>query len=150
MPSVILEGFDELQDAFQAIGSIPATVSRQAVRAMGAVAVEKVRQEGREMDVRDPDPDATDHILDHVAFSKPKKGRDGNMKGFVTFRGSRIRGNTKTWNAAIAYINEYGAPHRGIFARPFISTAMERYADEIAAPADEVIGNWIESTYGHG
>ena len=50
----------------------------------------------------------------------------------------------------IAYINEYGAPRRGISARPFISTAMAQGEDEIAAPADEIIGGWIEKTYGTG
>ena len=150
MPDVVLKGFDELQDAFKAIESIPAKVSREAVKAMGAVAVDKVRQEGEAMGVRDPDPESQVHILDHIAFSKPKKGRDGNMKGFVTFKGVRRSGESRIWNAAIAYINEYGAPRRGIRARPFISTAMERYADEIAAPAEEVIGDWIENTYGNG
>lgn len=145
MAEVILEGFEELQDAFKAIGEIPASISREAVRAMGAVAVDKVRSEGEAMGVRDPDSD--DHVLDHIALSKPKKGRDGNMKAFVTFKGVRQRGNTRTWNAAIAYINEYGAPKRGIPARPFISTAMARYENEIAAPAEEVIGGWIERTF---
>lgn len=147
MAEVILEGFDELQDAFKAIGEIPASISREAVRAMGAVAVDKVKSEGEAMGVRDDDPDAKDHILDHIALSKPKKGRDGNMKAFVTFTGARQRGNTRTWNAAIAYINEYGAPKRGISARPFISTAMARYEDEISAPAEEIVGGWIEKTF---
>lgn len=147
MAEIVLQGFDELQDAFKAISSIPDKVSRDAIRAMGAVAAKKVKSEGEAMGVRDPDPEATDHVLDHVALSKPKRGRDGNMKAFVTFKGVRQRGNTKTWNAAIAYINEYGAPKRGITARPFISTAMARYENEIAAPADEIIGGWIEKTY---
>lgn len=145
MAEVILTGFDELQDAFKAISEIPANISRDAVRAMGTVAVDKVKMEGEAMGVRDPDSD--EHVLDHIALSKPKKGRDGNMKAFVTFKGVRQRGNTRTWNAAIAYINEYGAPQRGITARPFISTAMARNEKEIAAPAEEIIGGWIEKTY---
>ena len=150
MADVILTGFDELQDAFKAISSIPLTVSKQAVSAMGEVAKAAVKAEGEAMGVRDPDSD--EHILDHIAFSKPKKGRDGNVKGWVTFKGVRTRGNTRTWNAAIAYINEYGAPgpKRRIPARPFISTAMAKYGDEISAKADDIIGDWIEKTYGQG
>lgn len=148
MAEVILEGFDELQDAFRAIKSIPLAVSKQAVSAMGEIAKAAVKAEGEAMGVRDPDSD--EHILDHIAFSKPKKGRDGNVKGWVTFKGVRQRGNTRTWNAAIAYINEYGAPQREIPARPFIATAMDKHENEISAPADEIIGGWIEKTYGQG
>ena len=145
MAEIILTGFDELQDAFKAIREIPDNISRNAVRAMGDVAVNKVKAEGEAMGVRDPD--SNEHILDHIALSKPKKGRDGNMKAFITFKGVRQRGNTRTWNSAIAYINEYGAPHRGISARPFISTGMARNENEITAPAEEIIGGWIENTY---
>lgn len=145
MPGVILEGFDDLQDAFKAIGSIPATVSRQAVKAMGEAAKNAVKSQGEAMGVRSSE--SGPHLLDHIDVSRPKKGRDGNMKSFVTFTGVRRSGKSRIWNAAIAYIVEYGAPRRGIPARPFIATAMERYADEIAAPADEIIGGWIEETY---
>lgn len=145
MADVILHGFDELQEGFKAIASIPLQVSKQAVQAMGDEACRAVKAEGEAMGVRDPDSD--EHILDHIALSKPKKGRDGNVKAFVTFRGVRIRGKTKIWNAAIAYLNEYGAPRRGIAPKPFIMTAMARGEEQIAAPADEIIGGWIEKTF---
>lgn len=145
MSQVILEGFDDLQKAFQSISEIPDGVLKNAVNAMGEVACRYVRREGEAMGVKDPEN--SEHILDSIAFSKPKKGRDGNMKGFVTFTGARIRGNTRTWNAAIAYVNEYGAPRRGIAARPFISTGMARGEKDITKPAEEIIGDWIEKTY---
>ena len=149
MADVILTGFDELQYAFKAISSIPLTVSKQAVSAMGEVAKTAIKSEGEAMGVRDPE--SGEHILDNIALSKPKKRKDG-VKAFVTFKGVRTRGNTRTWNAAIAYINEYGAPgpKRRIPARPFISTAMAKYGDEISAKADDIIGDWIEKTYGQG
>lgn len=147
MAKVVLKGFDELQDAFKNISSIPAKINRDAVRAMGAVAVAAVKAQGEAMGVRDENNESGVHILDHIALSKPRKGRDGNTKAFVTFKGVRQRGNTRIWNAEIAYLNEYGAPRRGITARPFTLTAVERNADAIAAPGDEVIGGWIERTF---
>lgn len=141
---VILKGLDDMQAAFKAIGSIPLTVTKRAVSAMGAVAASSIKTEGEAMGVRDPE--SGEHILDHISVSKPIK-RDDGVKAFVTFTGTRQRGNTKTRNAEIAYINEYGAPRRGIPARPFISTGMARHEDEISAPADEIIGGWIEQTY---
>lgn len=145
MSQVVLDGFDELQSAFKSISEIPNSVLKTAVSAMGEVACKCVKSEGEAMGVRDPE--SGEHILDSIAFSNPKKGQDGNMKGFVTFTGARARGNTRTWNAAIAYVNEYGAPRRGIVARPFISTGMARGEKEITSPAEEIIGEWIEKTY---
>lgn len=146
MAEIVLQGFDELQDAFKAISSIPFSVTRQALDGMADVAEGKIRATGESMGVRDTDPDAQEHILDHISHSRPKKTEDGG-KAFITFTGSRKRGNTVTRNAAIAYINEYGAQRRGISARPFISTGMARNEKEISAPAEEIIGGWIEKTY---
>ena len=90
MADVILTGFDELQDAFKAISSIPLTVSKQAVSAMGEVAKTAIKSEGEAMGVRDPE--SGEHILDNIALSKPKKRKDG-VKAFVTFKGAATRGH---------------------------------------------------------
>ena len=146
MADVVLTGFDELQDAFKAISAVPFSVTRRALDGMAEVAEEKIRATGESMGVRDPDPDVQEHILDRISHSKPKQTEDGG-KAFITFLGSRLRGKTVTRNAAIAYINEYGAPRRGISARPFISTGMTKNDKEISAPAEEIIGGWIEKTF---
>lgn len=147
MAEVILHGFDDLQEGFRAIGSIPFQVTKQALDEMAKQAENSIRQTGEAMGVRDENNDSGEHILDHISHSKPMKTEDGG-KSFITFKGTRLRGNTVTWNAAIAYINEYGAPKRGITARPFITTGMARNEQTIAAPAEQVIGDWIERTYG--
>ena len=142
-----LEGFEEMQDAFRAIESIPWKITKEAVDAMGAAAAEKVRETGLAMGVRDPESSV--HILDNVGHSKPLQTEDGG-KSFITIKGSRMRGNKKTRNAEIAFVNEFGAPKRGIRARPFILRAMTVHEEEIAAPAEEIIGDFIEKTFGNG
>lgn len=144
MPDVVLDGFDELEDAFRAIGAIPFKITQQALEGMAEAAEAAIRETGDAMGVKDPD--SGEHILDHISHSKPRKTEDGG-KSFITFKGSRLRGNTVTRNAEIAFINEYGAPRRGIRARPFILTAMTRNEKKIAEPADEIIGGWIENTF---
>lgn len=150
MATVILEGFDELQDAFKEISTIPASVTRKAVKAMGEVAVRYVKAEGEAMGIRSDEDGA--HVLDNISFSKPKKGRDGNMKGWVVFTGTRMQGDRKIWNAAIAYLNEYGSPRRDppIPPRPFIRTGLAKGEAEITAAAEEIIGDFIEKTFGNG
>lgn len=141
---IVLKGFDELQDAFKAISSVPLSVTKKAVKAMGETARDAIRAEGESMGVRSDEN--SQHILDNISVSKPAK-RDDGVKAFVNFKGVKQRGSQRVWNAEIAYLVEYGAPQRGIPARPFIATGIARSEDEIAAKADEIIGGWIEETY---
>ena len=105
---------------------------------MAEVAEAAVKRSGETLGVRDPESNV--HILDHITHSKPKKTETGGYSD-VTFSGSRTRGRTKTRNAEIAFINEYGK--RGQPARPFIATAAEQYADQIAEPGEKIVADWF-------
>ena len=134
-------GFDDLDDVFNRIGNIPSEVTSAALSSMAEVVVERVKTAGEQMGVRDPESNV--HILDKVKAKKPKVTDDGGYC-VVTFSGTRTRGNTKTRNAEIAFVNEYGK--RGQSPRPFMKTAMK--ADKaIAAPGEEIVGDWIEKEF---
>lgn len=142
MATLELEGFEDLEDAFRRISEIPFTVTAEALDAMAEVAAEQIRSTGETMGVRDPKGDV--HILDHI---KPRKAKQAEYGGYemISFTGTRTRHGTRTRNAEIAFINEYG--RRGQPARPFIGTAMNRGADRIQDQAEKVIGDWIEKTF---
>lgn len=142
MASFELYGFDGLQDALQRISQIPDSVKKEALDQMAQVAADKIQSTGQTMGVRDPESD--EHILDRIKPGKAKTSERGGYK-MVNFSGSRRRGRTSTRNAEIAFVNEYGK--RGQAARPFIGTAMSQNADAITAPAEKVIGDWIESAF---
>ena len=142
MASLELTGFDGLEDAFRRISEIPFDVTAEALDAMAEVAAEKIRSTGESMGVRDPESDV--HILDKIKPRKPKKTEYGGYE-MISFTGSRTRGKTRTRNAEIAFINEYGK--RGQPARQFIGTAMNRGADQIQDQAEKVIGDWIEKEF---
>lgn len=137
-----LLGFEDLDAAFNRISTIPASVTEDALSAMAAVAAAKIRSTGESMGVRDPESDV--HILDKIKMQKPKLASGGGYAE-VNFSGTRTRKRTRTRNAEIAFVNEYGK--RGQPARPFIGTAMERYAGAIAKPGEEIIGDWIEKEW---
>ena len=124
MATLELEGFAGLEDAFRRIADLPWSVTEEALGQMAAVAAAEIRSTGESMGVRDPESDGYADI---------------------TFSGSRLRHGTRTRNAEIAFINEYGK--RGQKARPFIGTAMTQNEDKINAPAETVIGDWIESNF---
>lgn len=144
MASFELYGFDSLEDALRRIADIPDSVITDSLDEMAEVATEKIRAEGEAMGVRDPE--SGEHILDKVSPSgKAKRTSEGGYK-MITFKGNRRRGNTETRNAEIAFVNEYGK--KGQRARPFIGTAMNKNEDAITAPAEAIIGDWIEKEFG--
>lgn len=143
MAQVFIEGIDAVGQMFRDLGEIPWEVTVKALDAMAAVAQQKVRASGEAMGVRDPKSQV--HILDKITRSKPKQ-TEGGGRADVTFSGTRTRGNTKTRNAEIAFLNEYGK--RGQPARPFIRQAAEQGAEEIAAAGEKIIGDWFKKTAG--
>ena len=142
MATLELEGFDDLQDAFRRISEIPFQVTGEALDGMAEVAAAKIKTSGESMGVRDPESDV--HILDNIKRNKAKQTKSGGYET-ITFSGSRTRSGKATRNAEIAFINEYGK--RGQRARPFIGTAMKQNEDAILAPAEKIIGDWIESEF---
>lgn len=142
MASLELEGFDSLEDAFRRISEIPFSVTEEALDGMADVAAKKIKAQGETMGVRDPGSDV--HILDRIKPGKAKKTQSGGYKP-ISFSGSRSRNGIRTRNAEIAFVNEYGK--RGQAARPFIGTAMTQNEDAITAPAERVIGDWIEKEF---
>lgn len=143
MATLELTGFEDLEDAFRRISEIPFDVTAEALDAMAAVAADAIRSTGESMGVRDPESDT--HILDKVSTKRKAKITDSGGYKMISFTGTRTRGKTKTRNAEIAFVNEYGK--RGQPARPFIRTAMAEGEDEIVRPAGEIIGDWIENEY---
>jgi hypothetical protein len=86
------------------------------------------------------------HILDKIKRRKPVKTDYGGLEN-IDFSGNRSRGDSKskTANATIAFENEYG--RRAQAARPFIGLALNENEDKIYAPAEKIIGDWIESEF---
>lgn len=60
-------------------------------------------------------------------------------------QGERKRGGKSVRNAEVAFINEYGAPKRGIAARPAIFTANEKAADEAVEAGERVYHAYLDS-----
>ena len=142
MASLELLGFEDLDDAFKRIGDFPEDVKIDALDAMAQVAAERIKQTGEAMGVRDPE--STVHILDKVTRNKAKMSWSGGYED-ITFAGTRMRGNTRTRNAEIAFINEYG--DRKQDARPFIWKAMTQHEEQISAPGEKIVGDWIEKEF---
>lgn len=142
MASLELTGFDDLEAALRRISEIPWPVTESALDAMAEVALPEIKSKGEAMGVRDPESNV--HILDQLKRKKAKQDKSGGHED-ITFSGSRQRGGSRTRNAEIAFINEYGK--RGQAARPFIGQAMTQNAEKITEPAERILGDWIENNF---
>ncbi|MBQ6396967.1 MAG: hypothetical protein IJI06_02340 [Oscillospiraceae bacterium] len=139
MAQINLAGINAIDEMFSNLREVPWSVTSEALDAMAEEAEKQVKQSGETLGVRDPESNV--HILDKIQHTKPKRTSSGGSSD-VTFSGTRTRGRTRTRNAEIAFINEYGK--RGQAPRPFIRQAAEQGADAIAAPGEKIVGDWFE------
>ena len=142
MASFSVSGMDELQAAFGRISEIPWETTEKMLNAMADVAAAKVKTQGETMGIRDPESDV--HILDKIKPAKAKKTDTGGRQD-ITFSGSRERNGTRTRNAEIAFVNEYGK--RSQPARPFIGTALAANEEAIANAGAEVFESWLQREF---
>ena len=142
MARLEIQGMDELSEALRRIGEVPPEVKTQALGSMADIAAAGIKRSGEALGVRDPESNV--HILDKISKAKAKITAEGGYQD-ITFSGSRTRGTTKTRNAEIAFVNEYGK--RGQSPRPFIGQAMNQNEEKIAAAGGDVLGDWIENEF---
>lgn len=130
-------GLDELMLSMQEIAQIPDDVVDEILNAQADVTVEAQKAAGRQMGVEDTG----------ITLRKLKKGRVKLRKGqrvlYITPTGSRKRGKTRTRNAEIAFINEFGK--KGQKARPFIKLGNEKSAEAATAAGFRVYDRWLKS-----
>ena len=79
----------------------------------------------------------------HVKRGRPKKSGKGGRALYITFSGSRKRGNTVTRNAEIAFFNEFGTRKKGQPPRQFVHTATEQGADPASEAEEKVLDDYI-------
>lgn len=130
-------GLDELMLSMQEIAQIPDDVVDDILNAQADVTVEAQKAAGRQLGVEDTG----------ITLQKLKKGRVKLRKGqrvlYITPTGSRKRGKTRTRNAEIAFINEFGK--KGQKARPFIKLGNEKSAEAATAAGFRVYDRWLKS-----
>lgn len=132
MAGMTVDGLDGLIDDLAALASLPDSVIDDVLNAEADVIVPAQQAEIQRSWTG---PHSLGISAKSVKKGKVKKGKDGRSISIYP-QGSRKRGKTSTRNAEIAFINEYGAPQRGIAARPAIGTANAK-AEQAAVEAGE-------------
>ena len=139
MAQLEVDGLNGLLEDLEALAGLPDSVADGILEAEADVIVQAQREEiGRQW--KGPYSEG----ISAGAVKKVKEGQAGRSIT-VSPQGSRKRGGKSVRNAEIAFINEYGAPGRGIAARPAIAAANAK-AEEAAVEAGERVFNaYLES-----
>ncbi len=141
MAQLEVDGLNGLLEDLEALAGLPDSVADGILEAEADVIVQAQREEiGRQW----KGPYSEGISAGAVKKGKVKEGQAGRSIT-VSPQGSRKRGGKSVRNAEIAFINEYGAPGRGIAARPAIAAANAK-AEEAAVEAGERVFNaYLES-----
>ena len=136
MAQLEVDGLNGLLEDLEALAGLPDSVADGILESEADVIVQAQREEiGRLW----KGPYSEGISAGAVKKGKVKEGQAGRSIT-VSPQGSRKRGGKSVRNAEIAFINEYGAPGRGIAARPAIAAANAK-AEEAAVQAGERIFN---------
>lgn len=141
MAGFTVQGLDELALSLREIAEIPDNVRDEMLNAGADVLVPIQRKKILQYGIYDKD--STKHVADSIKKSKVKSTRDGSRVIYVSPTGSRMRGNKRTRNAEILFVNEFGK--RGVKARPAVKEANEEAADAIAKAKFDVYDKWLKS-----
>ena len=141
MAQLEVDGLNGLLEDLEALAGLPDSVADGILEAEADVIGQAQREEiGRQW----KGPYSEGISAGAVKKGKVKEGQAGRSIT-VSPQGSRKRGGKSVRNAEIAFINEYGAPGRGIAARPAIAAANAK-AEEAAVEAGERVFNaYLES-----
>ena len=136
MARLAFDGLDSLMDDLDSLAHLPDRVVEDVLNAGADVLVPAQRAE---ISSRWRGRFSEGISAKSVKKSNVKKTKEGGA-AHIYPQGTRKRGKKRIRNAEVAFINEYGAPKRGIAPRPAIAAANAK-AEQAAADAGERVFN---------
>lgn len=161
MAQLSFSGLDELMLSMREIAEIPDEVQDRMLDAEAQIVAEAIRGEAAKLGIG---YDAKNENERHTSETNTLPGQiqsystgklaqsvkvgkvkivKGRRQKYIYFAGSRTRGKTRTRNAEIAFLNEYGT--RTINARNFVRTAHQKSEAAATEAAAAVYNRWLES-----
>ena len=142
MAEFSVSGLDELILSMQEVAELPTEVIDEMLNAQADVVVKAQKAKVMELGIYDADNTTTRHVVDSI-----KKGKVKTHKGvrviYVTPTGTRLRGEKRTRNAEVLFVNEFGT--RTQKARPAVKLANEASAPAQTQAGLMVYDGWLQS-----
>lgn len=141
MARMELDGLDGLMGDLESLAFLPDRVAEDMLNAEADVVVPAQQ---KEIARRWTGPYSQGISAQCVKKGKVKKSREGHSVSIYP-QGSRKRGKKSVRNAEIAFINEYGAPKRGIAPRPAIAAANAKAEQQAVEAGERVFNAYLDS-----
>lgn len=142
MAFMSITGVDALLDDLRSLADLPDSVVDGILNAEADVVVQAQREEIQ----RQWKGPYSMGISAQSIKKDNKVKRDGSGSYINVYpQGTRKRGKERIRNAEIAFINEYGAPKRGIAARPAIKSVVINKGDEAVEAGEKVYHAYLDS-----
>lgn len=136
MATLSFDGLQALQLSVEQLAAIPPEVKAEMLNDAIDVIVDAQKAKAEAYGVVDS----------HTMIDSIKKGKPNVLANECSIscapEGTRTRGGTKTRNAEIAYINEYGK--EGVDARPFMRDANAEAEGPAVEAAEKKYHNWLD------
>ena len=141
MANMEVNGLDGLLDDLEALAGLPDSVGEDILNAEADVIVSVQWEEiGRRW--RGP---YSEGISAQAVKKGPVKRKGSGQSIHVYPQGTRKRHGKSVRNAEIAFINEYGAPGRGIAARPAIAAANAKAEKTAVEAGNQAFDAYLDS-----
>lgn len=141
MARMELDGLGGLMDDLESLARLPDRVVEDMLNAEADVVVPAQQ---KEIAQRWRGPYSQGISARCVKKGKVKKNRDGHSISIYP-QGTRKRGKKSVRNGEIAFINEYGAPGRGIAPRPAIAAANAKAEKQAVEAGEKVYHTYLDS-----
>lgn len=136
MATLSFDGFSALELSLEQLAAIPPDVKSEMLNDAIDVIVDAQKAKAEEYGIAD-----TGLMIESIKKGKPNL-TEGGFSIACTPEGTRTRGRTKTRNAEIAYINEYGKA--GMPARQFMRDANAEAEELAVETAEKKYHNWLD------
>lgn len=135
-----VSGLEELMDGIEQLANIPEETIGRMLKAQAKVVIAHQKRKLASL----PMKDSTGQLEASIGEGELKRDRDGRLCLHVFPQGTR-RGK-KTRNAEVGYIEEYGAPQRGIAPTQWMRLANEEEEEETTEAARTEFEKWQDGT----
>lgn len=147
MARVKLRGLDAVIGELEKVGELGTDEEAERILNAMADAAEPVMRRNAEKDVIGLRGKWTGGTKKSIGRTKMKKRKDGGRAMYLYPQGERVRGKkqTKTRNAEIGFLNEYGVPSKKMMARKWVEKTGEQAAAAVEAAVVKEIDRLIGS-----
>lgn len=142
MAVISVTGVDALLEDLQSLASLPDRVVEDILNAEADVVAQAQREE---IQRQWNGPYSMGISAQSIKKDDKMKRDDGGPYINVSPKGTRRRGRKSVRNAEIAFINEYGAPKRGIASRPAILDATTKAEAKAVDAGERVYHAYLDS-----